>query len=78
MQEHEGLDRLLGGLVVGYPDARFAALYGRVLASVQRSGGRVAAMDLLIATAALVEDAPLITRNVKDFSRIPGLRVLRY
>ena len=78
LQEHEALDRLLGGLVVAYPDARFAPLYGRLLAGVQRTGGRVAAMDLLIATAALVEDAPLITRNVKDFARMPGLRVLPY
>lgn len=39
---------------------------------------RVAAMDLLIATAALLNDAGLVTRNVKDVSRIPGLRVLRY
>ena len=35
-------------------------------------------MDLLIATAATLDDAPLVTRNVKDFSRVPGLRVLRY
>jgi predicted nucleic acid-binding protein len=35
-------------------------------------------MDLLIATAALLDDAPLITRNVKDFSRVPGLRVMGY
>ena len=35
-------------------------------------------MDLLIATAALRDDAPLVTRNVKDFSRVPGLRVLGY
>ena len=35
-------------------------------------------MDLLIATAALVDDAPIITRNVRDFSRIPGLRVVGY
>ena len=26
-------------------------------------------MDLLIATAALLDDAPLVTRNVKDFTR---------
>jgi len=24
------------------------------------------------------DDAPLVTRNVKDFSRVPGLRVLGY
>jgi len=35
-------------------------------------------MDLLIATAAIVDDAALATRNVKDFSRVPGLRVLGY
>jgi tRNA(fMet)-specific endonuclease VapC len=75
---HEELDRLLGGLLVAYPDARFATTYARTLAAVKRSGSTIAAMDLLIATAALDDDAPLITRNVKDFSRVPGLRVIGY
>jgi predicted nucleic acid-binding protein len=35
-------------------------------------------MDLLIATAAILDDAPLVTGNVKDFSRVPGLRVIGY
>jgi predicted nucleic acid-binding protein len=35
-------------------------------------------MDLLIATAALLDDAPIVTRNVKDFARVPGVRVIRY
>ena len=78
LSEHEELDRLLGGLVVAYPDARFAPAYGRLLAAVHQSGRPIATMDLLIATAALLDDAPVVTRNVKDFSRIPGLRVLRY
>jgi tRNA(fMet)-specific endonuclease VapC len=78
-QEHEALDQLLAGLLVAYPDDRFAPAYGRHLAATTRGGRRaVAAMDLLIATAALLDDAPLVTRNVRDFSRIPGLRVLRY
>lgn len=35
--------------------------------------------DLLpTATAAVLDDAPLVTRNVKDFIRIPGLRVMQY
>jgi tRNA(fMet)-specific endonuclease VapC len=79
LQEHEALDRLLSSLLVSYPDDRFAPMYGRLLAASTRAGGRApAAMDLLIATAALIDDAPLVTRNVKDFSRVPGLRVLRY
>lgn len=35
-------------------------------------------MDLLIATSALLDEAPIVTRNVKDFSQVPGLRVLGY
>lgn len=78
LKEHEELYRLLSGLVVAYPDARFAPVYARVLAATQRNKMPMASMDLLIATAALVDDAPLITRNVKDFSRVPGLRVIGY
>jgi tRNA(fMet)-specific endonuclease VapC len=78
LKEHEELDRLLSGLIVAYPDARFAPAYARLLAAIERSGRPVSAMDLLIATAAIVDDAPLITRNVKDFQRVPGLRVLGY
>jgi len=78
LREHEELDRLLGGLVVAYPDARFAPAYGRLLAAVQRGGRPIATMDLLIATAAILDDAPVVTRNVRDFSRVPGLRLLRY
>jgi predicted nucleic acid-binding protein len=75
---HADLDRLLGGLLVAYPDDRFGAMYAGLLASIQRSRRSIAAMDLLIGTAAMLDDAPIVTRNVKDFSRIPGLRVLAY
>jgi tRNA(fMet)-specific endonuclease VapC len=78
LKEHEELDRLLGGLLVAYPDGRFAMTYGRTLAAIRRTGRAIAPMDLLIATAALVDDAPLLTKNVRDFSRVPGLRVMGY
>jgi tRNA(fMet)-specific endonuclease VapC len=78
LQEHEALDHLLSGLLVAYPDDAFPAAYGRLLAATTRGGKPPAAMDLLIATAALLEDAPVVTRNVKDFAKMPGLRVLRY
>ena len=52
--------------------------YARLLAATTRGSRGVAAMDLLIATAATLDDAALVTRNVRDFSRVPGLRLLRY
>jgi tRNA(fMet)-specific endonuclease VapC len=78
LTEHEELDRLLSGLLVAYPDDRFAPAYGRLLAAIHRQGQKIAAMDLLIGTAAILDQAPLVTRNVKDFSRVPGLRVIGY
>ena len=41
-------------------------------------GVSVATMDLLIATAAIIVDAPLVMRNIKAFRHIPGLRVVTY
>lgn len=78
IEEHEVLDRMLSGMVVVYPDARFPPVYGRLLAAITRTGRPVGSCDLLIATAAIIDDAPIVTRNVKDFSRVPGLRVLEY
>jgi tRNA(fMet)-specific endonuclease VapC len=76
--EHEALDRLFSGLMVRYPDERFAPMFGRLLAAIRRRRQPIAAMDLQIATTAILDDAPLITANVKDFSRVPGLRVIGY
>jgi tRNA(fMet)-specific endonuclease VapC len=78
LKEHEALDQLVAGFLPVYPDQRFAAVYARAWVASHRGKRVVPVMDLLIATAAMVEDAPLVTRNVKDFSRIPGLRVLSY
>ena len=61
-----------------YPDERFPSVYGSLLASGERTHGRVSTMDLLIAASALVAGAPLVTRNAKVFSRVPGLDVLAY
>lgn len=74
----EFIDRLVEGMLIVYPDDRFPMQYARVAAAMQRSGHVIGKMDLLIATAALLDDAPLVTRNVKDFSKVPGLRVLKY
>jgi tRNA(fMet)-specific endonuclease VapC len=76
--EHETLDRLCSGLLLRYPDERFGPMYGRLLAAIHRRRQSIATMDLLIATAAILDDAPLLTANVKDFARVPGLRVVRY
>lgn len=76
--EQDRLTRLCEALVVHYPDARFGPEYGRLLAAIQASGKTIATMDLLIATAAVLEGAPLVTRNTRHFSKVPGLRLEEY
>ena len=78
LADREEEDRLLSGLLVAYPDDRFPVAYGRLRAGTRRASRPGPSMDLLIATAAVLDDASLVTRNVKDFSRVPGLRVLTY
>jgi tRNA(fMet)-specific endonuclease VapC len=77
-QEIREVTHLSGAIEIAYPDERFAPAYGRLLASMQRTGLKVATMDLLIATAAVLDNAQLVTNNVKDFARVPGLKLLRY
>jgi tRNA(fMet)-specific endonuclease VapC len=76
--EVDRLARLCEALVVRYPDERFASEYGRLLVRTRSSGTSVDTMDLLIATAAVLDSAPLVTRNARHFSKVPGLTVERY
>jgi tRNA(fMet)-specific endonuclease VapC len=76
--ERERVEQLIAGMRIVYPDDRFPAMYGRLFARLERARRRVPPMDLLIATAAIIDSAPLVTRDVSDFSRIPGLEIESY
>lgn len=64
------LDRYLKITVLEFDEAS-AAEFERL----KRSRIRIGTMDLKIAAIALAHDATVLTRNLKDFSRVPGLRV---
>ena len=77
-QEKTRMDALLHPLGVVFPDERFPASYGSLLAELGRRGESISTMDLLIATTAVVDGAAILTRNVWEFERVPGLYVLSY
>ncbi len=52
-------------------DENAAAIYERL----RQSRLRVGTKDLQIAAIALANDAVLLTRNLSDFQRVPGLKV---
>lgn len=76
--ERSRVDTLIAPLAVSIPNERFPPTYGRLLAELHRRGEGISTMDLLIATAAVMDGASLVTRNTREYERVPGLDVLSY
>ena len=55
--------------------ARAAATYAVVRASLERRGTPIGPNDLLIASTVLVAAGTLVTNNVREFSRVEGLKI---
>lgn len=52
-----------------------ASQYGPIRAHLRREGRMIGANDLLIASICLAANVTLVTRNVDEFRRIPGLQL---
>jgi tRNA(fMet)-specific endonuclease VapC len=55
-------------------DSHHARLYGEIRAYLKHRGTPIGPYDLQIAAQALAHDFCVLTRNVAEYSRIPGLR----
>ncbi len=49
--------------------------YSRIRSTLERAGTLISGNDMLIAAHALATDSILVTDNVKEFSRVPGLKI---
>ncbi len=76
--ERGKVDELCAALEIDHPQPGFATGYGKLLAQMRSSGDEISTMDLLIANSALLRGVPLITRNLRDFRRVPALEVRAY
>ena len=52
--------------------------FGKLSIELQRKGNDIGDFDLLIASIALTHGEPLLTKNAKHFSKVPGLAVESY
>ena len=52
-----------------------AAAYGRARAALEKAGGPIGPLDTLIAAHAVSLGVKLVTNNVREFSRVPGLEI---
>jgi len=56
-------------------DDACAAAYGLIREELDRAGTPIGPNDLLIAATARANGATLVTHNVREFSRVPELRI---
>ena len=69
------LNRLLSVITVLPFDSRAAESSARLRLSIEGAGQKIGPLDTLIAGTVLANGATLVTHNVAEFSRVPGLRV---
>lgn len=71
----EQLETILQALMVLPLEPGVDRHYGEIRAHLERTGLPIGANDLLIAAHARAAGLRLVTRNVGEFSRVPGLKV---
>ena len=77
-QNQQALDQFLLPLVILDFDHEAARAYGKLRAWLETRGRVIGALDMLIAAHALSKGLSLATNNVREFSRVPGLKVLNW
>ena len=69
------LDKFLMPLEILPYDENAAKGYGTIRAHLESKGTPIGPMDLMIAAHALALNLTVVTNNVREFRRIPGLKV---
>jgi tRNA(fMet)-specific endonuclease VapC len=72
-ENRRALEQFLLPLNVAPFDENAAAAYGHVRAQLEKQGTLIGPLDTLIAAHALSLDLTLVTNNLREFERVPGL-----
>ncbi len=74
-RNREALEQFVLPLEIAAFDRPATVTYGKIRALLEKRGRPIGSMDLLIAAHALTLGVRLVTNNVKEFTRVPNLRV---
>jgi tRNA(fMet)-specific endonuclease VapC len=72
--QRQSLEKFLLPLTLLDFDYDATVAYGKVRTQLQAAGTPIGALDMLIAAHALSQNLVLLTRNLKEFKRVPGLK----
>jgi tRNA(fMet)-specific endonuclease VapC len=69
------VERLLESIPVLNFDLDAARIHSKISAQLWTEGNTIGAHDMIIAATALANDYSVLTANLREFSRVPGLLV---
>jgi tRNA(fMet)-specific endonuclease VapC len=72
-RNRQALDKFLAPLDILPFDEAAMRTYGPLRSHLEAQGTPIGSMDLLIAAHALALNATLVTNNIREFQRVPGL-----
>jgi tRNA(fMet)-specific endonuclease VapC len=75
VHDERGLRRFLRGVIVLHVDTDVARRYAVIRGSLRQQGLLIPQPDILIAATAIHHDLILVTRNLRHYRRIPGLKL---
>ena len=75
LESAEAVEQFVARLEILPFPAQAAVHYGQMRAEVERQGQPIGSYDLLIAAHARAEGLTVVTNNVREFRRLPGVRV---
>lgn len=67
------VQELAEGMLVLPFDTEDATAYARIRAALERKGSPIGSLDMLIAAQAVARELVLVTDNLREFKRVPGL-----
>jgi tRNA(fMet)-specific endonuclease VapC len=72
-RNRQALEMFLAPLIILPFDEAALWAYGDLRAELERKGTPIGALDTMIAAHALSQQSTLVTNNIREFARVPGL-----
>lgn len=77
-RNERALEKFLIPLIIREFDYKAASVYGKIRSQLEKTGQPIGPLDTLIAAHALSLNLILVTNNIREFKKVPGLRVTNW